>query len=442
MNSLANARDRRGTLLDSLRGMRDPHLAAILASLVPIGLAASGCDSPVSAFDQRVCVMQQGAALDVHPADATDFMEVREKSFGSEPSAALSRWGAPCTQATNPDACSAQLAGLPFSAALVSRGFEVSEDFDVAVTRGDTVGTVITPDALLALLGPIDTPSEAALVVFAQGFDTPCDIDNVRAEGDHFVVLGTSGTTCGGDISHFEITVQRDGTVAQGESEIYEHGDPNCAIGRRPSSLYSRTRRSRSVGEFFAQAAHLEAASVIAFAELADELRAHRAPNGLVAASLRSRREEIGHARITARIARRFGGRPRLPVASRRGVRPLAAVALDNAVEGCVRETFGALVASVQAARAADRSVRRALVSIAADETRHAELSWSIDRWARSVGPAALGRRLDVAKREAFTELRYEIARHEWSPEVRVVAGMPDRETSLALVDALSRALT
>jgi hypothetical protein len=62
-------------------------------------------------------------------------------------------------------------------------------------------------------------------------------------------------------------------------------------------------------------------------------------------------------------------------------VRSLFAIALENAVEGCVRETYGAVVGLVEARVSRDPEVRRASRSIAADECRHAELSWAVAAW-------------------------------------------------------------
>jgi hypothetical protein len=53
----------------------------------------------------------------------------------------------------------------------------------------------------------------------------------------------------------------------------------------------------------------------------------------------------------------------------------------DDAVEGCAKETFGALVATWQGERASDRRVRRTMARIAIDEIRHAALAWEILRW-------------------------------------------------------------
>jgi hypothetical protein len=86
--------------------------------------------------------------------------------------------------------------------------------------------------------------------------------------------------------------------------------------------------------------------------------------------------------------------------------RSLLEVARENAAEGCVRETFGALVATWQARTAADPLVRATMAGIAVDESRHAALSWAIDGWARSRLGAAGGRELDEARAEARMELR------------------------------------
>lgn len=61
--------------------------------------------------------------------------------------------------------------------------------------------------------------------------------------------------------------------------------------------------------------------------------------------------------------------------------RPRLAIALDNAVEGCVRETMGAVLAHVQAQTATDPVVRRVMTHIAVDETQHAVLSWRLAEW-------------------------------------------------------------
>jgi hypothetical protein len=151
--------------------------------------------------------------------------------------------------------------------------------------------------------------------------------------------------------------------------------------------------------------AYLEAVSVHAFARLERELAAHGAPPELRRAARRARRDEIRHTAMTARLARRRGASPRMPDAPAPCVeRTLFEVALENAVEGCIRETYGAVQGLVEARTSRDRTMRRAMESIAADECRHAELAWAVHAWAmpRLTGDErrAIERAMDQARSE------------------------------------------
>ena len=156
-----------------------------------------------------------------------------------------------------------------------------------------------------------------------------------------------------------------------------------CVGGRRPDGYAGSSQDLGTIGGFFAEQARLEAASVRAFADLARALAAHRAPRVLIDACRRAAGDEAIHAMLCARIARRHGATPDLAVGPAAPVPTLEALALANAVEGCVREGWAALVATWQAATAADPQIRAAMQRIAPDETAHATLSRAIDRWAR-----------------------------------------------------------
>jgi len=141
--------------------------------------------------------------------------------------------------------------------------------------------------------------------------------------------------------------------------------------------------------------------------------------------------------RVTARLARRFGAEaPTVWVASPRR-RSLAALARENAVEGCVRETFGAMVATWQATHAADPDVRKCMVAIAADETRHAALAWAIAGWAHPRLNAHERARVVRARRVAARTLKREAAA-EPPCSVSRTAGLPSARETRAIVDALT----
>jgi hypothetical protein len=129
--------------------------------------------------------------------------------------------------------------------------------------------------------------------------------------------------------------------------------------------------------------AWLEAASVGAFRRLARELRAHGAPARLIAAAKASARDEIRHARVMAQLAKKHGSVvPPVVVRDVEHTRDLESVARENAVEGCVGETFGAALAAWDAEHGEHEDVRAAMRDIVDDEMRHAALGWAIAAWA------------------------------------------------------------
>jgi hypothetical protein len=215
-------------------------------------------------------------------------------------------------------------------------------------------------------------------------------------------------------------------------------GCATCPGGRRPVGLRrAQPRRAASaLGDYLARASHLEAASVHAFEHLYDELRTHGAPRALQRAARLSARDEVRHARITARLALRHGGHVVSPRLKGRRARSLLSVALENAAEGCIRETFGALVATWQATHARDEAIRRCMAAIAKDETRHAALAWAVARWVEARldtrGRARVARR----RLAAFKSLERELGCPR-APEVVSEAGLPRPSEGRALLRAL-----
>lgn len=196
-----------------------------------------------------------------------------------------------------------------------------------------------------------------------------------------------------------------------------------------------------SLARFFGRLAQLETLSIRAFGTLAGELAHHDAPIELVEAARAARLEETRHARTTWRLAKRFGARPvRLAPSPVVESRSLLELAIDNAREGCVRETFGAVAAAYQARAASDDEIREAFSEIARDEAEHAALAWRIHAFCAARLDAAERRQLDSALRTAFDELRDEIARGDTAgAELQSVAGVPGRETALSALSALER---
>jgi hypothetical protein len=214
-----------------------------------------------------------------------------------------------------------------------------------------------------------------------------------------------------------------------------------ASVGRRPAGFADAAHDvgGTAVGRWLAATARLEGASVPAFAQLARELRAHGAPEALVRRARRARADEVRHFRIMRALARRHGADAAWPSVRLPAVRPLAEIAEENAAEGCVRETFGAMVALWQAQHAGDRRIRTASARIAEDELSHAQLAWDVDAWARArLGDGAA---LDHARREAARDLIAGLAASPVAPDLVATAGLPDAVTGAALARTLAPAL-
>jgi hypothetical protein len=221
---------------------------------------------------------------------------------------------------------------------------------------------------------------------------------------------------------------------------------PICE-GRRPEGQGAAPPAARARGEagdWLARAAFLEGVSVPAFARLGRELEAHGAPAALVRGARRAAADEVRHRRMMTALARRFGAEPApLPERFPSHVRPLVAVAAENAAEGCVREALGAVIARVQAARAGDRAVRAGLRAIARDEARHAELAFRVRAWSHARLSAGERRRVRAAAEGELDAVAAEARAAAPSPALARDLGLPSAGLTVEIVAgmrALSRA--
>jgi len=205
--------------------------------------------------------------------------------------------------------------------------------------------------------------------------------------------------------------------------------------GRRPEGWTARPQPARSVlGSYFASAARLEAASVPAFERLRAELASLGAPTSLVERAEAAAADERLHAATTTALARRFGAEVEPVLVPAHEARSLLDVARENAVEGCVRETFGALVAIYQAERSSDPEIRSALVDIARDESRHAELAWDVASFCGEGLAADDVEAIEASMQEALATLRAEIE-GAVDADLRRLAGLPGRDDALRLFE-------
>ena len=308
---------------------------------------------------------------------------------------------------------------------------------DAALDRSP-VTTIDDVDELLAFLGPIDTPNEAALVMYAH--NRPLTSCAMERDGAGFVASGTwQISDCPITTQSLELRVTPDGIFS--ELEVGSANVSAVCVGRRPDGLCVSEARpeDEAPGGWLARTARLEAAAVAAFAFLVRELEAFGAPPTLLARLKQAARDEIAHAERMTELARARGAEPPPAVVVPPARRNLLEIALENTVEGCVRECWGALCARFQAAAAQAPDVRAAFARIAREEAEHAQLSRDLATWLEARLAPAERARVDAARARAIVDLRRELDRElpeRWSREL----GLPTREQALAAFDALERA--
>ncbi len=248
---------------------------------------------------------------------------------------------------------------------------------------------------------------------------------------------------CGTGIHDVCYEVVVTGCTVASASTVACHNSPTyCAprpCGRLPPGLLGSAGAGQPslVAAELAAAARLEGAAVFAFRTVERELIAHGAPASLIARARSAQRDETRHHAAMSGLAARFGAHLSPIEVEDACVRPLVEVALENAVEGCVRETWGAAVAVFQGECAEDRAVRRAMRSIAIDEVEHASLGWAIDAWAMPLLQPGERERVAAARQHALDRL-FAQAREPVAPELSTTLGLPAASASARLLTALA----
>jgi hypothetical protein len=423
-----------------------PSALPLLFEMIALA-AVAGCASEHeidrSNFTLDVCNkgVPRPALEGVTPAPGIDALELRSIGFDGEKHV-VDSFGTLCAKAKSPSDCNAaadklqdsQLGWFPFT-------YDVPmERRYLVASRGDFVEPFYTVASAKKAFGTIDTLAEAA---FLAAQDSPhqlqCGASAAKSPDGGFDLLTKTGSGCGenDDVELHVVHVSPAGDVSVTETETLQRSNPNCVIGRRPEGVVDRAVEQADLGAFVAEMERLEAASVVAFARMARELRALGAPEALVVECERASDDEIRHAVTIARLARRFGGEALAPSIEDAPLRSLEALALDNAREGCIRETFGALVATHQVHAARDPEIAAAMRDIARDETRHAQLSWALASWARPLLSPETRALVDAEMAKSLDELRRDL--HTPACESAIaLAGFPPASVAVAMLDRLA----
>lgn len=378
----------------------------------------------------------------LRPSEPVDYLALRLDYYpqGAHEVVLAGPKGAACARANDAAAC---------AAALASARPKPGVGEYLVYTRGDEAG-VVGGRAVGRFLAPIETAEEAAMTLtyaLAEGTSAaavlpPCDAAAFTKTAEGFTTTHTTRGFCGEEHASTYL-VAPDGAVSTTGSKDTPPR-PGCqqpTRGRRPEGLVLAARDdAATLGGFFAECTEMEAASVVAFRRLDVELAALGAPRSLRAQARRSAVDEARHARAMRRLARRYDARPRRPRVRRAETRAVVDLAVENMREGCVFETWAALLATWQAERAAEAPVRDALAAIAVDETRHAALAWDLAAWLAPRLTEAEADRVDRAFEDAVAQLSA-LVLVEPPAALREVAGVPSAREGRALLAALRATL-
>jgi rubrerythrin len=406
---------------------------------------------------EAVCNQTQWQMLvDLTPAEEFDYATARVAYQIDTPTLERASIGTACESSTGM-MCQTDLEkaldreGLTHSRAC---GMIGQCTYFVVTTQGDVVKRYATREELLEFLGEIDSPQDAFLLLDFDGYTVQCPggasflddpAENMRTStatettDGYEVSLLKLVSDCPFQYARVKLSVTRSGVVTELERELLMPG--NACAGRRPEGWTPRgaERCISALGEHFARMAELEAASVSAFDALANELAHHGAPSALIAAARSARSDEIRHKQRTAELAGKLGAYSAPVEVPERALRGLEEIALDNAVEGCVNETFAAAVGCYQAQTASDPQIAQLMLEIAADETRHAALSLQIDAWITPQLSDEAKARVQAARVAAAAKLAAELTEPEQS--LKQLAGLPELAQARSLHASLQREL-
>ena len=322
------------------------------------------------------------------------------------------------------------------------------------VSRNGVEAVVATVAGLREFLEPLTTVKHAQAWAVLESMGLGCRVDATKdiAVGETWFDLRTQNTQCIDDANgkafdvtydvvyrvHSNATVE---TLPPREVARQPSVDGCVMVGRRPVAMTENRPLPAEFAALLAETAALEAAAVIAFDELGRSLRQFGAPAELIARAQTAKADEVRHTALMATHAANYGWDAALPVAAAPAATAYASLfdlALHNAREGCVNETYGALVALHQAQAAVDLDVRASLAQIADDEVRHAQWSHDLDAWLQPLLSTTQQQAVAAAKATALAELA-SLAQAPTS-EAQIRMGLPGADVAAQFVARLRTA--
>ncbi len=210
---------------------------------------------------------------------------------------------------------------------------------------------------------------------------------------------------------------------------------PRPIPGRMPVGMKPITISSTHslLGNYFANMAMMEKAAITAFQYLVRELEAYEAPQELIELARKAIAEEARHTKMASNLSKGYNTEIPEFIVNEFQLRSLFEIALENAVEGCVNESFAATCGLWQHAHAEHDVFREVIGHITEEEIGHGALSWSIHEWIMPQLTEAQQAHVLQAQAKAFDTLE-ENFKLEEHPEVRIALGLPNQTEASALI--------
>lgn len=221
---------------------------------------------------------------------------------------------------------------------------------------------------------------------------------------------------------------------------------PKPVAGRLPNGVQLKngevaTQSSVNIlGQYLAGMAAMETAAITAFEYLTRELEAYDAPEALIACAREAVVEETRHAEMTGLLSASYGAEVSEVQVDDFCLRSLYEIALENAVEGCVNETFAAACGLWQSESAELEVFRQVIAHITEEEMGHAKLSWDIHQWVMPQLSEREQEQIRVAQIEAIEHLVVDF-KQESNPELQKAFGLPTRDDAARLFTQLKESV-
>ena len=349
--------------------------------------------------------------------------------------------GTRCGNATDVELCNETVDSM----------LQYSSSNALVLTQGDVVQVLVTEEEVKSFLGQLDNPEKVFGWMHTHGMRLSCNFDNsavVSSEnGEAWMGVYTEITQDCAPVVRERVRVNinvSDWSITEIARAEIKRSDGVC-IGRKPpGELHFNNARYNiecdSLGIALARHAAYEAASVVAFLHLKMELELLGAPQHLLERIEKAADDERRHTLQVALLAKRYSQEAESFHVEPTEIRDLETIAIDNMQEGCIGETWGALVGLYQAETAQDLVIAETMRHIALDEVEHASLSWAIHDWLFPLLEDDSRLRVTQAKQKALDKLMVK-AKHCVNPKHQLLAGLPGPYAATELATKLVKSL-